>query len=38
VKPNRKFDAAVRKSRENGCHDKSSSNYKPVASGGRAAG
>ena len=27
VKPNRNLDAAVKKSRENVCHDRSSSNY-----------
>ena len=30
VKPNRKVDAVAKKSRENVCHDKSSSNYKTL--------
>ena len=30
VKPNRNVNAPVKKSRENVCHDKSSSNYKPI--------
>jgi hypothetical protein len=42
VKPNPNVNARVKKSRENFCHDKSSSNYKTMAecltSGGRAPG
>jgi hypothetical protein len=30
VKPNRNVNAAVKKSRENVCHDKSSSNYSTI--------
>jgi len=30
VKPNRNVNAAVKKSRENVCHDKSSSNYSSI--------
>jgi len=30
VKPNRKVDAVAKKSRENVCHDRTSSNYKTI--------